>query len=227
MKCSTRTATLSRATFFMTDDEPEKRKGKKFPKTTPCFSADGDIYHASKKDFSTRYIIRKKQLPKIKNGFTLLELMIVITILLSLAFLISIRNNNEGILLESSAQEMVSAIRLARQKYDAGDSMAKFQIIYKNGQHYFQVLERGPKTAVDIPIDKSVILSKKIISDSENAGDDFGFISLGTMPIEIRFSGENATGTSFLLEGKNTQIKYKITVVPTSSRVHIYKINKN
>lgn len=196
MKCSTRTATLSRATFFTTDDEPEKS-------------------------------IKKKQLPKSKSGFTLLELMIVITILLSLAFLISIRNNKEGILLENSAHEMVSAIRLARQKYDAGDSMAKFQIIYKNGQHYFQVLEHGPKTVVDIPIDKSVILSKKMISDSENAGDDLGFIALGTRPIEIQFSGETATGTSFLLQGKGTKIKYKITIVPTSSRVHIYKINKN
>lgn len=227
MRCSTRILTLSRAISFMTEDERATRSRGKIPKTRKLSGKESKVYRKSEKDFFAPYIIRKKQIPKIKKGFTLLELLIVITILLSIAFLISIRNNNEGILIENSAQEMVSAIRLARQKYDAGDSSAKFQIIYKNGQYYAQVLERGPKTAVNIPIDKSVILSKRLISDNENEMDDLGFITLGTRPIEIGFRGENATGTSFLLEGKHTSIKYKITIVPTSSRVYIYKINKN
>lgn len=156
------------------------------------------------------------------KGFTLLEILIVVSILLAVSLLITIRVNEQVVLVESTTQEMVSAIRLAREKYDAGDPLAKFRIVFKQGQYYYQVLERGTEMSVDIPIDRSVIISKKMVADEEGEN---GFVGLNTRPLEIRFSGSTATGTSIMVEGKHSLGKYKITVVPTSSRVHIYKIN--
>lgn len=159
------------------------------------------------------------------RGFTLLELMIVITILLSLTFLVTIKKHDESILLENTANEIVSAIRYARHSYDSGNNSVWGLLKREKEQYYFQVIERN-KTMINIPIDSSIRLLKKYTDDAESENNTNGFNELGATPLEIKFSGDSTTGISLLLYNASVSTQYKITIVPTSSRVHVHKITR-
>lgn len=159
-----------------------------------------------------------------KRGFTLFEIVLVITILLSLTMLISIKRGNEQIVLENTANEISSAIRYARNCYDSGDSSVYFTIAAKEGQYHARVIEKGFVTTLDIPIEKFIKLSKKSRTDEDESFHNF--FPMNTKPLEIRFYPNASTGISILLQSEGSSSKYVISVVPTSSRVHLYKINE-
>ena len=174
-----------------------------------------------------------------RRGFTLVELIIVITILLSFSLVLVIQRNQQAILLENTANEMVSALRYARMRYDAGDGMACFRIQLVDGQHHIRVFERSRDTAresiaVDIPVDPSIRILSKVRGEYEEEETVHSLTDLGSMvtsTLEVRFSGQSAIRGSgdhscytFVLQGKSEPYYYKITIVPTSSRIHLYKL---
>ncbi len=170
-----------------------------------------------------------------QKGFTLIELILVITILLSFAFFALLKVSHRPIVLENTANELVSALRYARACYEAGDSNVKFSIELVDGQNHIRIRERvtehlNAEITVDIPIDPSIrIMSKNIHAETtkdENEKSLDGYSQLFTNSIEITYSGKTTTGKTFVLMSDKEKYYYKITIVPTTSRVHLYKLEK-
>ncbi len=136
--------------------------------------------------------------------------------------------HNDEILLENTANEIVSAIRYARARYDAGDNQSKFVIAYSNGQYSYRVIHRaegtlGLSTAVNVPIDNKILLSRALSGD-ETDYSNYDFKGIGSLGTTISFNESSSTGISLLLTSETKKSIYMITVVPSSSRVHLYKV---
>lgn len=160
-----------------------------------------------------------------RQGFTLFEILLVVAILLALTGIASVKKSNEQILLENAANEITSAIRYARNSYDSGNNDAYFTIVPAGDRYRVRVIENN-EASIDILLDDSIRLSRKSRNDDDDDRDLIGFLPLATRPLEIRFYPNASTGMRILLESASSRSKYVVSIVPTSSRVHLYKIKE-
>ena len=163
-----------------------------------------------------------------RRGFSYIEIVISISIVISLMGLIQYRSNTESIRLENTANEIVSAIRLTKQMRDSGDINAEFSIISNNDYQSYCIktfVDKKRTTVFEERVDSDIHISKKNISQEsyEENNDKSGYIDINRQEIKISFSGSTGTGASILLWSKNSPMSYKITIVPTSARIHMYK----
>lgn len=164
-----------------------------------------------------------------RNGFSLIEIIISVSIMVLLMGLITFRNNSDSIILGNTANEITSAIRAVKQIHDAGDKNAYFSIVQTSQGRFYRITQRknGTNTVtVHKEIHKNIRVSKKVINSEEYSPDNnnSGYTDGGAISeIKISFSGVTGTGTSILLSSKNCKTQYKITIIPTSARIHLYK----
>ena len=163
-----------------------------------------------------------------RKGFSLIEIIISVAIIISLMGLITFKSNSDSIILENTANEITSAIRAVKQIYDAGDTNAYFSIVQNSEGRFYRITQRKNGTStvtVHKKIHPKVQVYKKSINsevynpDNNNSGYGEATIS----ETKISFSGATATGTSILLSSKSCPTSYKITIIPTSARIHLYK----
>lgn len=162
------------------------------------------------------------------KGFTLIEIIVAVSLVILAFSLLSIKIPAQKIIVENTANELASAIRYTRQLYEAGDKGVYFVISKESDGNHYKIIEtknRIKTVTLDKKIDDEVLISQKINIPEDhipNNGNS-GYTDVNQKIIEIKFSGNTATGTSILLKGKNSKEIYKITVIPTSSRIHLYK----
>lgn len=161
---------------------------------------------------------------KNKRAFTLLEMVIVISIMLTLTLVHTISKNDDGIILQNTANEIVSAIRFARRQYEAGDATVKFRISKIDGKFYYTVIENAHVQTIHNPIPTSIVVSRRTAEDNQLGDENTGFVPAGNMITEVKFSGETSSGISLRLESKSVKKSYIVTVIPISSRIHLYEI---
>ncbi len=159
-----------------------------------------------------------------RRGFTLLEVLIAITIVLTVVLATWANRNDDPLILQNTAEEIASAIRYARRCYDAGDNSAYFQIARSEGRYYFRVYESGPRMTINIPIDPSIKIATGAFAEDRSDEVVNEYASLGDYPLTIKFANGTGSGTAILLSSKTVRAQYKITVVPISSRVHVYTL---
>lgn len=162
---------------------------------------------------------------KRNRGFTLIEIIISISILLLTFGLMTLKYNKDSIVLENTANELTSAIRYAKQLNEAGNTGASFSIFRDQKGYYYTVkkTKNSSDIVVEGRIDSAVILFQKTVPENYQPDKEDTGYGTNLRELEIKFSGSGASGTSILIKGKNTRNQYKITVIPTSARIHLYK----
>lgn len=161
------------------------------------------------------------------RGFTLVEIIIVISLILVSFSVLSIRNHKQEQILAQTANELVSAIRYTRQLQQAGDWDARFQIASDAEGYVYRVLENKTgvaTTVVEGRVDPEVKLLKRESLYENAESDDIRNHSMFAH-LEIRFTQDAGTGTSILVSGRDDRTAYKITVIPTSGRIHLYQLS--
>lgn len=167
-------------------------------------------------------------------GFTLIELIIALSIIMLTMFLVSIRIQFENIVLKGEANNMVSALRYTRQLDINGEFTQNFVIGTKNGDIYYMISDmlNSPETYLYKELNKDIIIgtSASINIDDEGITNDIEYIKVNKnyndIFTKIRFTRNAAVGGgTIILRGLNASKFYKITVVPTSGRVYLYEID--
>ena len=77
-----------------------------------------------------------------RKGFSLIEIIISVAIIISLMGLITFKSNSDSIILENTANEITSAIRAVKQIYDAGDTNAYFSIVQNSEGRFYRITQR-------------------------------------------------------------------------------------
>ena len=166
-----------------------------------------------------------KDSKKCKKGFTIMEVLVTVSIvLLFSSILILSMNINKKILLKNTAFEIVSVLRYAHNASEHQNNSVQFQIVEQKGKFKYQVIEYGRFRTIDNEIPPNIkILARTALEERDTISKEFHF-EMGTMPITLEFNSMSAIGTnSLIIMDNDLKEFYKITVVPTSSRVHIYK----
>lgn len=164
------------------------------------------------------------------KGYTLIEILISMFILLLLTSITVFAPKIEQIELKSLAYSMASTLRLARE-YNLEGEDYKFFIESQGGEFRYGLRKSGEylnesikKVPRDIAIRKNIAPSE----DGEATGD-YVILNpnINQLEVEIRFTPQAAIGaTTIQIEKNRLSTYYVISVVPTSGRVHIYKRNK-
>ena len=159
------------------------------------------------------------------SGFTLIEIVISLAIIILAFGLITVKLNTERIIVENTADELTSAIRYAKQLTESGSTGVSFAIKKEQDGYYYTVSEMRNTTTEILKgkINNSVILFQKAVTEGHELDNQDTGYQASLQALEIKFSGSSASGTSILIKGKNTRSKYKITVIPTSARIHLYQ----
>lgn len=160
-----------------------------------------------------------------KNGFTIIELLICISMVLTFSLFVLYGNKvGRSISLNNVTNEIASALHYASNLSENQNHSVIFRIIKKDNEYKYQIIEYGHKMNMENNIPKNIkILSRSDIQEIEDKSKHF---EMGNRPITIEFNNMTATGSnSIILMDNSLKTFYKITVVPTSSRIHIYKFN--
>lgn len=169
------------------------------------------------------------------KGYTLIELIIVLAILSAMLLMAGLRADLGTAALRSEAQSVISAMRYARQLNVHGELSQRFMIIAEDGILYYCVRsETSPvKTYLKTRLDKRVIAQKKASADASYDSppvlSEYTIINKDINQIFFRsyFSENAAKGDgTLLLESVDSNLIYKITVVPTSGRIYMYEIKR-
>lgn len=170
-----------------------------------------------------------------EGGFTLIELIIALSIITIAMFLVSIRIQFENIILKGEANNVVSALRYTRQLDINGEFTQNFVLKTKGGDIYYMIsdLLYPPKTYLCKKLNTNIIVgtSASVNINDEGVESDVEYIKVNKNYSEIftkiRFTRNAAAGGgTIILKGLNTSKSYKITVVPTSGRVYLYEIDE-
>lgn len=166
-----------------------------------------------------------KGLRKTKKGFTLVEVMVSVAIILLFTAILLININIEKkILLENTAYEIASTLRYAHNASENQNGTVVFQIIKKDDVYRYQILEYGRLRTLDKELPKNIKVLARTNLDERKKNSKQHYFEIGSNPIVLEFHSASAIGANSLIVMDNDVKEfYKITVVPTSSRVHIYK----
>lgn len=169
-----------------------------------------------------------------KNGFTLIELIIAISLITVVAFLVSIKIQMENIILKGEANNIVSALRYTRQLNINGEFRQRFVLFSENGKICYRIAQDAQPNKIYLKkdIDSCVILQSSASADLEDKGisSSIKYTKLNKDTNKefniIKFKKNSATGASILLQNLNGPKIYKITIVPTSGRIYLYEMDK-
>lgn len=169
-----------------------------------------------------------------KNGFTLIELIIAISLITLALFLVSLKIQLENIILKGEANNIVSALRYTRQLSINGEFKQRFVLFSKDGKICYRIAqdEAFGKVYLIKTIDPSVIVQSSAAADLDDDGisSSIKYTKLNKDINKefnvIKFKKNSATGCSIILEGLRSSKIYKITIVPTSGRIYLYEIDR-
>lgn len=169
------------------------------------------------------------------DGFTLIELIIALSIITLAMFLVSIRIQFEDIILKGEANNIVSALRYTRQLDISGEFTQNFVIGTNDGDIYYKIsdLLYPQKIYLNKKLNANIIVgsSASVNINDEGIDSDIEYIKVSKdhnkIFTKIRFTRNAAAGGgTIVLRGLNASKSYKITVVPTSGRVYLYEIDE-
>ncbi len=169
-----------------------------------------------------------------KNGFTLIELIIAIALIIAAIFLVSLRIQLENIILKGEANNMVSALRYTRQLSINGEFRQRFVLFSKDGKICYRVAQDAAPVTIHLKkeLDSIVIVQSSAAADLDDEGisSDIKYTKLSKDIdedfITIKFKKNSATGCSIVLQSLRSSKIYKITIVPTSGRIYLYEIDR-
>lgn len=170
-----------------------------------------------------------------RDGYTLIELIVVSALMVIILLMASLKAGLGTTVLNSEANGMLSAVRYTRQLNINGELSQRFKIISEDGALYYCIeSERYPfKTYLKTKIDENIIVQKKIMADEDNnlainlaeytkINKDVNYIFF-----ESHFTNNAANGDgTLIIEAIDSYMIYKITIVPTSGRIYMYKIKR-
>ncbi|MBP8762985.1 pilus assembly FimT family protein [Acetoanaerobium noterae] len=146
-----------------------------------------------------------------EKGYTLIELIAVISLLMLLSVPVISYANIENLKADFAVRRYVSDIRYVYNKNTFGDIDCYLKYIYSNNEHgktaigYFINEKNTPKKTVYFPS------NLKISNETDT------FLKFGVNGT-LTFSGETV-----YINNINTNDIYKVTIVPISGRVAVYK----
>lgn len=164
---------------------------------------------------------------KSKKGFTLVEVMVSVAIVLVFAGILLVNMNlNRKILLENTAYDIVSVLRYAHNASEHQNRTVVFRIVKQNDVYRYQIIEYGINRTLDKELPKNIKILARTGIEERETNSKLHYFEMGSNPIMLEFHSMSAIGAnSLIVMDNNLKEFYKITVVPTSSRVHIYKYN--
>ena len=146
-----------------------------------------------------------------EKGYTLIELIAVVSLLMLLSVPVISYANIENLKADFAVRRYVSDIRYVYNKNTFGDIVCYLKYIYSNNEHgktaigYFINEKNTPKKTVYFPS------NLKISNETDT------FLKFGVNGT-LTFSGETV-----YINNINTNDIYKVTIVPISGRVAVYK----
>lgn len=169
-----------------------------------------------------------------QKGFTLIELIIAIALIIAAIFLVSLRIKLENIILKGEANNIVSALRYTRQLNINGEFRQRFVLFSKDGKICYRVAqyEAFGKLYLEKEIDSVVIVQSSAAADLDDDGisSSIKYTKLNKDINKefnvIKFKKNSATGCSIALQSLRSSKIYKITIVPTSGRIYLYEIDR-
>lgn len=167
--------------------------------------------------------MEKQYTTRTRDGFTLVEIIISVSIILLFMGLARVKDGSEIFMLENTANEMVSALRLTKQISESGDQSAYFSIRKDKDGFYFTITERINNISKETERKRVHRNIQIMLNDSEPENYEPTKSEIPLEVLKVTFSETTGTGATIFLRSKNTKKLFRITIVPTSGRVHLYK----
>lgn len=168
---------------------------------------------------------------KTKKGFTLLELIIVISIIMSLSFFVifNLQKMNEEMMLKTQVNQVMESLIYSSKLADRNEEYSKFTISDSKGERVCRVIDKNKgleKVVFSNHLNKNIRIFLEDIYI--NGGMSKYYDSYGVRKyIEVKFYNDTSSGNgTIIFDTKKSSKYYKITIVPTSKRIHLYELDK-